>query len=327
VIVVTGGAGFIGSALVWGLNQAGEHDLLVVDQKAPGSPKERNFGGLRVNGYLESDAFLDNLERDGFRGYVRAIFHMGATTDTTETDAALLRRNNTEYTRRLAEWAVKHGVYFAYASSAATYGAGELGYSDDDVLTPRLKPLNPYGRSKLDFDAWALQSGTADRITGFRFFNVYGPNEYHKGEMRSMVHKGFEQIARAGAMRLFKSYRKEYPDGGQKRDFVYVKDVVETVLWFWRNPGRKGIYNLGAGRAETWNDLAAALFKAMAKPPAIEYIEMPPALRGQYQYFTQADLTKLRKAGCPVVFRNLEQGVGDYVRNYLSTTDPYLKAP
>ncbi len=324
MIAITGGAGFIGSVLAARLNDLGERGLLIVDQKARNSPKWKNLEKRQFTDCLESDDFLSRLEKNEWCGKIKAIFHMGACTDTTERDVTYLEKNNFEYTRRLAEWAVANQAYFSYASSAATYGAGELGFSDDDALTPRLKPLNPYGQSKLDFDVWALKNGYDKKITGFRFFNVYGPNEYHKSEMRSLVHKGFGQIRDTGKMRLFKSYKNEYPDGGQKRDFIYAKDAVETLVWFFNNPKWKGIYNLGTGRAQTWNDLAEALFKAMGKPKKIEYIEMPESIRNQYQYFTQSNPAKLLGAGCPDSFRNLEAGVADYVRNYLLKTDPHL---
>lgn len=324
MIAITGGAGFIGSALVWQFNRSGEHDILIVDQKAEHSPKWSNIEHLRFNGYLESNEFLESLLRGHFRGYVRAIIHMGACTDTTERDTKYLKRNNTQYSEKLAGWAVKNDVYFSYASSAALYGAGEKGYADDDSLTPQLKPLNPYGRSKLDFDKWVLKKKLQQKITGFRFFNVYGPNEYHKGHMRSMAHKGFEQIQQSGKLRLFKSYRPEYKDGEQKRDFVYVKDVAEAVLWFYRNPNWKGIYNLGSGKAQTWNELAGALFKACNKEPQVEYIEMPASIKDQYQYHTEADLSKFRKTGCPTGFRNLNYGISDYVQNHLANNKPYL---
>jgi len=324
MIIVTGGAGFIGSAIAAELNRQGSTDILIVDQKVKSSSKEKNLKKLSYRQYLEADTFLEQLENRGFDGKIEAIFHQGACSSTTETNQAFLKENNTAYTQRLAEWAVDHNVYFSYASSAATYGAGELGYSDDDGLTPRLKPLNPYGISKLNFDRWAVETGFQKKITGFRYFNVYGPNEYHKENMRSMVHKGFEQIRDTGALCLFKSYKAEYPDGGQKRDFVYIKDVVKTVLWFYQHPQIKGIYNIGSGKAQTWNDLAQSLFGAMNRPVQIQYIDMPESIKNQYQYFTEADLTKLRSAGCPVTFFDLRQGVQDYVQHYLVTESPYL---
>jgi ADP-L-glycero-D-manno-heptose 6-epimerase len=324
MIVVTGGAGFIGSVLARKLNELGHSDLLVVDHGAKGSPREANLAKIKHRTYCDSDSFISRLEGGVFEGQISAIFHQGACSSTTEMDREYLRNNNTLYTQRVAEWCVKRDIYFSYASSAATYGNGELGYSDADALTPRLKPLNPYGQSKLDFDIWAIQTGMADKITGFRYFNVYGPNEYHKADMRSVVHKGFGQIRDTGGMKLFKSYKPEYADGGQMRDFIYVKDVVDAVIWFWKNPSRKGIFNLGTGKAQSWNDLAYGLFDAMQKPRNIEYIEMPENLRGQYQYFTEADMSKLRAAGCPVAFRDLSAGIRDYVQKHLATPDPVL---
>jgi ADP-L-glycero-D-manno-heptose 6-epimerase len=324
MIVITGGAGFIGSVLAWKFNELGENGLLLVDQKAQGSPKWKNVEKRRFEHYLESDEFIWRLEDGMFDGKIRAVFHLGACSDTTEMDRNYLRENNSGYSERVAGWCLKNNVYLAYASSAATYGEGAQGFSDDDGLTPSLHPLNPYGQSKLDFDVWVLRHGFEKKITGFRFFNVYGPNEYHKGAMRSMVHKGYEQVMRDGKLKLFKSYRPEYPDGGQKRDFVYVKDVVDAMIWFYRHPLHKGIFNLGAGAAESWNDLADALFKAAGKPKKIEYIDMPESIKNQYQYYTAADLAKLRQTGCPTAFLNVEHGVNDYVRNYLGRKDPYL---
>jgi ADP-L-glycero-D-manno-heptose 6-epimerase len=324
MIVITGAAGFIGSVIGWRLNELGEKDLLMVDQKAPGSPKWENLKNRAFREYLESDDFVSRLSRGDFQNKITAIFHMGACSETTEMDRDYLRKNNTEYSALIADWCVKNNVYLSYASSAATYGAGDLGFSDKDSLTPRLAPLNPYGQSKLDFDKWVLKNGWEKKITGFRFFNVYGPNEYHKGHMRSMVHKGFEQIRSTGKIKLFKSYLQEYPDGGQKRDFIYVKDAVDAVIWFYQNPDKKGIFNLGTGKAQTWNELADALFKACGKPKNIEYVDMPDSIRNQYQYFTEADLQKLRSAGCPVSFGNIEAGTNDYVRQYLLKSDPHL---
>ncbi len=324
MIVITGGAGFIGSALLEKFNRLGEKNLLIIDQGAKGSPKWNNVKKHHFEFYLESDEFITRLEKNEFKGQITAIFHMGACSDTTEMNLEFLEKNNSGYSERIARWCLENNVYLVYASSAATYGAGELGFSDDDKKTPLLKPLNPYGQSKLDFDIWVLRQGFEKKITGFRFFNVYGPNEYHKGAMRSMAHKGFEQIMSTGKIRLFKSYKKEYSDGGQKRDFIYVKDAVDTMTWFYQNPKWKGIYNLGTGYAQSWNELASAIFKACGKPKNIEYVEMPDSIKNQYQYFTQSDLTKLTKTGCPVSFKNLDEGVMDYVQNYLLKKDFYL---
>ncbi|MBI2094959.1 MAG: ADP-glyceromanno-heptose 6-epimerase [Candidatus Omnitrophica bacterium] len=324
MIAVTGAAGFIGSVLVWKLNQIGLRDILAVDQEAKNSPKWDNLKKKNFDAYYESDEFIGRLEKKEFDGKIRAVFHMGACSDTTETDRAFLRKNNSEYSERVARWCLANGAALSYASSAAVYGDGAEGFSDGDELAPRLKPLNPYGQSKLDFDRWVLGHGHQDRVTGFRFFNVYGPNEYHKGPMRSLVQKGFEQIRDTGTLRLFKSYKTEYPDGGQKRDFLYVKDAVDALVWFYQNPKWRGIYNLGAGRAETWNELARSLFEAMGKPPRIEYIPMPDAIRNQYQYFTQSDSSKLKSAGLPVRPRPLREGIADYVANYLSKDDAHL---
>lgn len=324
MIVITGGAGFIGSALLWKFNGCGETELLIVDQHAKNSPKWKNIEKHSYQTYLESDEFLKRLLKNEWKKKIRAIFHMGACSDTTERNADYLKKNNTRYSEQLAHWAVQNNVYFAYASSAAVYGAGEKGYSDDDPLTPQLRALNLYGQSKLDFDVWVLENGLQNKITGFRFFNVYGPNEYHKGHMRSMAHKGFEQIGQKGRLRLFKSYRTDVKDGEQQRDFVYVKDVAEVMFWFYENPGKKGIYNLGSGRAQSWNALAQALFKACGKTPQIEYIEMPDSIKEQYQYYTQADLAKLKNTGCPTSFQTVETGIADYVQQFLATDHPYL---
>ncbi len=324
MIVITGGAGFIGSALVWKLNELSRKDLIIVDQNAKKSPKWNNIKNHSFDTYLESDEFIGRLEKKEFNGKIKAIFHMGACSDTTEMNKDFLRKNNSGYSERITGWAIQNKVYLCYASSAATYGDGSLGFSDDDALTPRLKPLNPYGQSKLDFDRWVLRNGYEKSITGFRFFNVYGPNEYHKGHMRSMIHKGFDQIRENGKIRLFKSYKKEYADGGQQRDFVYLKDAVDTMAWFYQNPQWKGIYNLGTGKAQSWNELADALFKACGKQKNIEYIEMPKNIKSRYQYFTQANMSKFGKTGCPVKFKDLEEGAKDYVQNYLLKPDPCL---
>jgi len=324
MLVVTGGAGFIGSAMIWKLNQAGLRDILVVDALDT-SDKWRNLVNRKFADYLDRQDFLDRLTAGQLPGPIEAIVHMGACSSTTERDAQFLMENNYRYTRRLAEWALAHQVRFLYASSGATYGDGSLGYSDEDGATLRLKPLNLYGYSKQLFDLWAVNSGAAGRIVGLKFFNVFGPNEYHKGDMRSVVHKAFGQIRETGRVRLFKSCRADYADGEQERDFVYVKDVTEVMGWFLQNPGVNGIFNVGTGRARTWNDLARAVFAALGKPAKIEYFEMPEILKDRYQYHTQADASKLHRAGYPGAFRPLEEAVDDYVRNYLATDDPFLE--
>ncbi len=316
MIIITGGAGFIGSVLAEELNARGIDDLLIVDQDMKNTAKEANLASLKFNDYLESDDFLKKIESNRFKN-IEAIFHQGACSSTTETNLDYLKTNNTEYTERLALWAVRNNAYFSYASSAATYGNGECGYDDADELSPKLKPLNPYGDSKLAFDLKAIESGLIKEIIGFRYFNVYGPKEYHKEGMRSVVHKGFEQIRDTGQIKLFKSYKKEYSDGGQKRDFVYIKDVCHALLWFYENQKHKGIFNIGTGKAASWNDLANGLFAAMQKPTNIEYIEMPDSIKNQYQYFTEAKMDKLRATGCPTKFRPIHDGIKDYVVNHL----------
>jgi ADP-L-glycero-D-manno-heptose 6-epimerase len=317
MIVVTGGAGFIGSAFVWKLNEQGIDDVLIVDDLGT-SDKWRNLVPRRFADYLHLDAFRKQLLDGRFdHAGVSAIVHMGANSSTTERDAEHLMENNYRYTRDLAEWAAGRNVRFVYASSGATYGDGSLGFSDDDALVPDLRPLNMYGYSKQLFDLWALRTGMASRIAGLKFFNVFGPNEYHKGDMASLVYKAHGQIVDTGELKLFKSHHPDYGDGESLRDFVYVKDCVEVMWWLLANPEVNGIYNVGTGRARSWNDLAAAIFAAMGREPAVRYIDMPEALRGKYQYYTQASIEKLRGAGCPVAFRPLEDAVRDYVAGYL----------
>jgi ADP-L-glycero-D-manno-heptose 6-epimerase len=323
MIIVTGGAGFIGSAFVWKLNATGRDDLLLVDA-LDATDKWKNLVNLRFVDYLDRAAFLDRLERNALPDAIEAVVHMGACSDTTERDSAFLMENNYRYTRRLAEWSLARNVRFIYASSGATYGDGGAGYSDADEVSRRLKPLNMYGYSKQLLDLWALQTGAAARIVGLKFFNVFGPNEYHKGEMRSVVHKAFGQIRDTGSVKLFKSYRSEYRDGEQVRDFVYVKDVVEVMAWLLANPKVNGLFNVGTGTARTWKDLVNAVFAAMKVPPKTEFIEMPEHLRDRYQYRTEADISKLKTAGYPGAFRRLEDAVRDYVQNYLLQDDPYL---
>ena len=311
-VVVTGGSGFIGSAFLWKLNKEGINDILVVDV-GKGNRNSPNIRGKKIAGYVEHDEFLRLINSDKLDKNIDMIVHLGACADTTETDKGYLNDNNYLYSKSLAEWSLKNDKLFFYASSAATYGAGELGYSDEDRLIPSLKPLNEYGRSKQRFDLWLLENTLTERIVGFKFFNVYGPNEYHKQDMRSMVNKGYYQIKESGKLRLFKSYKPEYLHGGQKRDFIYIKDALEVMWYFMNNPDKKGIFNVGTGRAHTWNELAIALFKALDKEPNIEYFDMPENIKDQYQYFTQADLSKLRSAGCGYQFTGINDAVKDYV--------------
>jgi ADP-L-glycero-D-manno-heptose 6-epimerase len=262
---------------------------------------------------MDKDKFLDNLENNKLKGSFDIIVHMGACTSTTESNAAYLMENNYLYSQRLAKWALENNVAFLYASSAATYGNGEFGYSDEDEITLKLKPLNLYGYSKQLFDLWIVKNKLSCKVTGFKFFNVFGPNEYHKEDMRSVIAKVFDAVANGQKMRLFKSYKSEFADGDQKRDFIYVKDAVDIVYYFIEHLDKKGVFNLGTGNARTWNNLAYGLFSALGIDPDIEYIQMPPELRDKYQYFTQADLTKLRKTGLEHKFFTLEQAIKDYV--------------
>ena len=317
-VLVTGGAGFIGSALVHELNRRGTDRIVICDRLGE-SEKWRNLPPLKFEDYVEKEDLLPALET-GALGDFDLVLHMGACSSTTERDASYLVRNNFEFTRELAGWAIGRGVRFLYASSAATYGAGEQGMSDADQSVEglgRLRPLNMYGYSKQLFDQYALARGLLDRIVGLKFFNVFGPNEGHKGEMRSLVHKAYEQIRETGRVRLFRSYRPEYRDGEQRRDFVYVKDVVEMTLHLARVPGAAGLYNVGSGEAHTWIELANALFAAMGREPAIELIEMPEAMRSRYQYYTCADISRLRATGYGAAGTPLDAAVADYVKGYL----------
>ena len=322
MIIVTGGAGLIGSAVVWKLNQAGRDDILVVDNLGV-SDKWKNLVKRRYLDYLHKSVFIEKLV-NGQIDQIEAIVHMGACSSTTERDADYLMENNYHYSRRLAQYAIFRNIRFINASSAATYGDGSRGFADDPDGLEALSPLNMYGYSKHLFDLWAQRQQVLDRLVSLKFFNVFGPNEYHKGDMRSVVVKAFEQIREQGTMRLFKSYRQEYPDGGQMRDFVYIKDCAEIICRLIEKPSVCGLYNVGTGRARTWNDLARAVFSAMDLPPRIAYIDMPEGLRDRYQYFTEAKMDRLADAGGPLAFTSLEEAVADYVRHYLRTPDPYL---
>lgn len=313
-IVITGAAGFIGSALAWRLNQAGRNDLLLVDELAT-STKWKNLVPLSYLDYMEKDDFLAALEGGAVGQDVEAILHLGACSATTETDVSFLARNNFEYSKRLASWCLDRSkpVRFIYASSAATYGDGAQGYRDDQTLVPGLRPLNAYGYSKQMFDLWNLHHGHLDQVVGIKYFNVYGPNEYHKGDMKSMVAKAFDQIQEAGRVKLFKSHRLDYRDGEQVRDFIYVKDAVDMTLHFLDAGMKGGLYNVGSGQARTWVDMMKAVFVAMGREPRIDFVPMPDILRDKYQYHTLADLSKLRSAGYGKPIRTLEEGVADYV--------------
>lgn len=325
--VVTGAAGFIGSALAYRLNELGHENLILVDALGADS-RWKNLVPLRYADYIDRDDFLEGIRAGRFdKAGIEAVFHLGACSSTTEADAAFLLKNNFEYTKILAQWcagskgSARKPARFIYASSAATYGDGALGYSDDHAVVPKLRPLNAYGYSKQLFDQWALRHGSfagPAKAVGLKYFNVYGPNEYHKGDMKSMVAKAHAQILAEGSVKLFRSHRPDYRDGEQKRDFLHVLDAVDMTLHFLdpRAPG--GLYNVGTGEARTWIDMMRAVFAAMGREPRIDFVEMPEVLRGKYQYYTKADIGKVRAAGYKQPIRSLEEGVAAYV--------PYLDA-
>ena len=319
--LVTGAAGFIGRNAVAELNHRGKTDLILSDLLGT-DEKWQNLLGLRYEDLVSPDELLVRLEAGEYDGRVDAVVHLGACSATTERDADYLLENNYRYTRTLCEWCLRNNARFVYASSGATYGDGSLGYDDADSVTPDLKPLNMYGYSKHMFDLWALKNGLfAKGVVGLKYFNVFGPYEDHKADMRSVVNKAYQQIQKTGEVTLFKSDRVDYRDGEQMRDFVYVKDAVDVTLWFAENksaPG--GLYNCGTAQARTWVDLATAVFTAMGRVPNIRFVDMPETLRGKYQYYTQADAKKLGAAGYPKPFSTLEAAVKDYVDSYLKPT-------
>jgi ADP-L-glycero-D-manno-heptose 6-epimerase len=322
MIIVTGANGFIGSCLIADLQDRGLTQLVAVDS-VDRETRPEPLRKHKLTAFLHTDQLPDFLERQNPRT-IQAVFHLGACSSTTETNMEFLRHNNTNYTALLFQFCTERQIPFIYASSAATYGAGGDGF-DDEKPSESYTPLNPYGWSKLHFDIWALQqTETPPRWAGLKLFNVYGPNEYHKGAMSSVVYKAFEQIRDTGRLRLFRSYNPQYADGLQMRDFVYVKDVTTWMIDIWQAPHFvSGIYNMGFGKARTWLDLAAATFASMNREMQIEWIEMPESVRTQYQYFTEAKMTKLMTQGLKPPSYSLEDGVRDYVQNYLQKADRY----
>lgn len=324
MIIVTGGAGFIGSAIVWKLNQMGRDDIIIVDRFGE-DDKWQNLVGLKFTDVFDSEAFLEYLTHDFLeKAEIDTIFHMGAISTTTEKNFDNLLRNNYELTKLLCNQSLQNGVRFIYASSAATYGAGENGYKDDESEIYKLRPLNGYGYSKQMFDQWAHHHRILDKIVGLKYFNVFGPNEYHKGDMRSVIHKSYEQIKSTGVARLFKSTVEGLDDGEQKRDFIYIKDAVDMTVNFMDNRIVNGLYNIGTGNATSFNAFVNAIFKSLDMEPNIEYYDMPDELVDKYQNFTQADMTKLKDTGYDLKTTPIDEAVGDYVKNYLDTDNQYL---
>jgi len=315
MIVVTGAAGFIGSCLVAKLNQEGFNHIVVVD-KFDNDAKNKNLEGKKILESVDRDHFIEWLDKIGDK--VEFIFHLGARTDTAEFDSELLSQMNTEYTKQVWLKCIQYQIPLVYASSAATYGLGEYGYDDDQSNIDKLIPLNPYGVSKNEFDKWAIQQEETPFFwAGLKFFNVYGPNEYHKGRMASVIMHAFNQIEKTEAMKLFRSHNPEFKDGEQMRDFVYVKDVVDVCYFLMHHRKDSAIYNLGSGQARTFLDLVKATFKAMGKAEDISFIDTPADIRDKYQYFTEANMAKLKSIGFDQKFTSLEDGVEDYVKNYL----------
>ena len=330
-ILLTGAAGFIGSYLLGYLNRKGFENIINVDDFSE-EDKRPNY---------ETKRFIEKIERENLFEWLKSInpkidfvFHLGARTDTTEFDYSIHEKLNVEYSKKIWNYCTEKNIPLVYASSAATYGAGELGYKDDHSIVEKLHPLNPYGKSKNEFDKWALKKASPQPSpdgegemppfwVGLKFFNVYGPNEYHKGRMASMIFHGFNQIQKTGKVKLFKSHKPEFKDGEQLRDFIYVEDVVAVCYWLMENHVASGLYNLGTGKARTFNDLTNATFAAMGKEPKIEYIDMPEDIRDKYQYLTEADMNKLRAAGYTDPFYSLEEGVGKYVMNFLAQKKYY----
>lgn len=323
VILVTGAAGFIGSCMVGYLNRKGYHNIIIVDE-FDDENKKHNYEDKKIITRVDRNELFDWLSNHPMQ--IDFVFHMGARTDTTEFDYSVLEKLNVDYSKKIWNYCVEKNIPLVYASSAATYGDGELGYKDDHELPFKLSPLNPYGRSKNEFDKWALQQTLNSELRtpnsppfwyGLKFFNVYGPNEYHKGRMASVIFHAFNQIKSSGKVKLFKSHKPEYKDGEQLRDFVYVKDVVDICYWLMDERPASGLYNSGTGKARTFKDLVTAIFKSLNKEPMIEFIDTPADIRDKYQYFTEADMSKLRNAGYKEEFYSLEEAVAIYVKNFL----------
>jgi len=339
-ILLTGAAGFIGSYLLGYLNKKGYNNIIIVDDFSD-EDKWFNFDSKKFGAKVERKELFDWLAKTSPQ--IDFVFHLGARTDTTEFDYSVHEKLNVEYSKRIWNFCTEKNIPLVYASSAATYGSGELGYKDDHDIVEKLQPLNPYGISKNEFDKWALlqtncrpefvegQESGFDKLSlttppfwaGLKFFNVYGPNEYHKGRMASMIFHGYNQIRKTGEVKLFRSHKPEFKDGEQLRDFIYVEDVAAVCYWLMENQIASGLYNLGTGRARTFTDLANATFAALGRDPAIEYIDMPEDIRDKYQYFTEADMTKLWEAGYIKAFYSLEEGVSEYVKKYLNRKKYY----
>ncbi len=321
MIIVTGAAGFIGSCLISKLNEENFNFIIAVDDFSK-IEKSSNLDGKKIQERVERESFFEWLDQNYYE--VEFIFHIGARTDTTEFDYAIFDELNVRYSQQIWQKCIDYQIPLVYASSAATYGLGELGYDDNELMIPKLKPLNPYGESKNDFDNWALQQEKKPFFwAGLKFFNVYGPNEYHKGRMASVIFHAYHQIKATNQMRLFKSHHPDFKDGEQMRDFVYVKDVIEVCSFLMHHRRNSGIYNLGSGKARTFLDLATNTFEAMGLEPDINFVDTPADIRDKYQYFTQANMNKLRSIGYTKPFHTLEEGVKDYVQNYLSVEEYY----
>jgi ADP-L-glycero-D-manno-heptose 6-epimerase len=315
VILVTGAAGFIGSCMVGYLNRKGYNNIIIVDE-FDDENKKPNYEDKKIIARVDRNGLFDWLNDHPMK--IDFVFHLGARTDTTEFDYTILEKLNVDYSKKIWNYCVEKNIPLVFASSAATYGDGELGYKDDHDLPYKLNPLNPYGKSKNEFDKWVLKEKRRPPFwAGLKFFNVYGPNEYHKERMASVIFHSFNQIKFSGKVKLFKSHKPEYKDGEQLRDFVYVKDVVEICYWLMNEKPASGLYNLGTGKARTFKDLVTTIFKSLDKEPAIEFIDTPIDIRDKYQYFTEADMNKLRNAGYKEDFYSLEEGVETYVKNFL----------